>query len=580
MRRSVRIILLVTVVIVSGILIFDFVRIRNGHEVTLVGSERFAQISELKDTDGVTTLRIYLPLWSLDLLQSPESWEIVKRAPSMLASVDFNESLGHFVSRRFHFTQEQSPRLFVVLALEIVSRNKLPLAIDQILPVGAILIPAFAGINNAQPGESRVAIDSAVVFGDLKSERIALDSEWVRRIDTSGTGIFLSFRLPSSRARTLIANGLRVEDVSTFVTLDYTPGTDPRLESLGLTLAQRESIRDAASRPTARNVILVILDSGWPSKDAFDRSLGFILPRLRNLWNVYEFGQFQDPHLKWKEPSLQSGDNFHAAQIDSALSDFVALDGTRRIPIVYLPLTTGQDAVQLIQRLVHTYHMLLQRSLNPASAKLSPSTIRNLKRVADDVVRSIPTRDDANGKAFTNSSVIGAALAVLQAIAALDNSLVVINTSWTADDGVLDPIGTGGKMNELVVAAAGNQKDVNLDAQGWDFAKRSASGGGTYITVLNTTRSGVTQCSSSIVTDDSETLKGRLVVGYNGDVGSSTCATSFAAPRVGWLLALYLSNLPQGKNWPRSLLDRIEKLRKGNDKLAAIHLDIEALLSP
>jgi hypothetical protein len=115
----------------------------------------------------------------------------------------------------------------------------------------------------------------------------------------------------------------------------------PQTDHQVLTDGQRISIQNALNSKARRDVIVFVLDTGWPDKDKYQQSQGDLRNVLSTVWQQYF--HMPPPQPEPAKPFVAASNN-HSCYIRRALVELSALDKNRRIKIIYLPLTREQNA--------------------------------------------------------------------------------------------------------------------------------------------------------------------------------------------------------------------------------------------
>jgi hypothetical protein len=200
------------------------------------------------------------------------------------------------------------------------------------------------------------------------------------------------------------------------------------------------------------------------------------------------------------------------------------------------------------------------------------------RRAATDAaarLRSLPA--DATAKPFiTDKAVLDAVWEVTQAASTKGEWFFFVNESWTAPSGILGfkPLVA---QRGIAVAAAGNLKDRDVTEEPYvHFAYQSVVSDFVF-PVMNMDAQGGLQCDSSVV---GGSFGGTRAFGFDGHVPGD-CGTSFAAPRVAWLVAagesLRQPDVSEGV-WAQYVSERARAARKGGEPPGAFLLDPIRLL--
>ncbi|MEX2271377.1 MAG: hypothetical protein WD690_07910 [Vicinamibacterales bacterium] len=330
------------------------------------------------------------------------------------------------------------------------------------------------------------------------------------------------------------------------------------------------AVLQARAASTAKAVDLFIVDSGWPTAEAQKTSLA----RLYEIANAVR-ASYGMPSVAPVIPAFRSSGYDHAERIHRALEPLRAIDSpSPRVRITYVPLSLAQDSKAILHEFIMLSSVIALRGAFSGNA--SDKHITQAIADADGAVKRLPP---VPGLIMPSDKVI---LDAINRVAARASdplkTYYVANYSFTYEAGVVGyeppaiPRGLG-------VVAAGND-NLNVNEKNIDLAHRSATDAH-FITVMNIDRSGGRDCGSSFVADD--VLDDAAVVGFTGSLGTES-QTSFAAPRVAWLLALAEASnpspIPVADTWFVRLRSRLRKARPaGQQPYASITLDPVKLAS-
>jgi len=335
-----------------------------------------------------------------------------------------------------------------------------------------------------------------------------------------------------------------------------------------LTSSERQFIQTTLTARAQRDVYMFVLDTGWPDAVTYAESWNLLNDLLTNVWKHYFNLNFPTPSspVPFTSPSVP-----HCEYIVRSLTEFRQLDPGKHIKTIYVPLTREQGATPILQALLETNY-LLERL--PGGKPLEPTqdVIKQARKVASDVVKSaIPDRWTGD-EVQTDKSILDAVLGLGNAYAEAANSAFFVSESWTVqhkDYHVTFP----SPLQGLVISAVGNSKE-NVNQDEVDFSQRCLSDRDT-IAVMNLARPvqptdiNLLCCSSMI---DEGHLDEAFAVGYDGVVAGTGCAdicgTSFAAPRVAWLLSMdeAMRQQPiQPGLWQVTEQDRLKAARDTNN---------------
>jgi hypothetical protein len=179
----------------------------------------------------------------------------------------------------------------------------------------------------------------------------------------------------------------------------------------------------------------------------------------------------------------------------------------------------------------------------------------------------------------SDKAVLEGLIALLHFVGSREHTFFFLNESWTLHSKLaqFQPVAT---PHVVAVAAVGNTGDPDINKSEIEFARRWRTQRD-VIAVLNMDPSGLPQCQSSqVVTRGGDSM---LVVGYDGRIGPADCATSFAAPRVAWLLAaaeaVRSSTLGNDDEWLTWVAELVRASRVGGNGLGALRFSQDRLVS-
>jgi hypothetical protein len=272
-----------------------------------------------------------------------------------------------------------------------------------------------------------------------------------------------------------------------------------------------------------------VADTGWPSAAHARTSIEYLNGMLADVRRALGI-----PFTPLALPDFKGPTSNHCVRVSDALAELQAMDIRAAVPVVYVPLSREQGAESLLRELIFTADVLSRVGLpsaGGASIVVPADVIAAARDFANSRITKIPPA--ITGRvSTTEKAIVEGIVHVATAAALLRKSTFVLSASWTLNQGVLQyaaPL----EINGLVVVAAGNF-GLNVIGDRVDFARRAASSA-EFVTVLNMADTGELVCNSSNV--GASSLDKIAAVGFSGDVIDGS-ATSFATPRVAWLLAL------------------------------------------
>jgi len=187
-----------------------------------------------------------------------------------------------------------------------------------------------------------------------------------------------------------------------------------------------------------------------------------------------------------------------------------------------------------------------------------PDILSSAKKFAGDVMQRVPAA--ITGEITeTDKAIVESVVTLASEAARLDQTFHIVNESWVVATDVIRYDQPSNPMG-LIVAAAGND-DVNINVRQVDFAHRSSSAPGTFVAVMNVDSNGDPTCSSSSI--DLSVLDISNAIGFSGAIAGRS-ATSYASPRVAWLLAAAEAIRPNAVAdglWAGQIQQRIKRTR-------------------
>ena len=248
--------------------------------------------------------------------------------------------------------------------------------------------------------------------------------------------------------------------------------------------------------------------------------------------------------------------------------------------MIYLPLSREQGDDALLTELLELHFIYQSRAVFNFRRQAPPiKVLEDAHQKAMATLGQIPAQAK-HPEIKTDQAILEGLYEVANEFADTPGSSgeFFVNESWTVfTDNEL--FNSQVYARGIAVAAAGNDPDIVVDSEdgSLDFARRCLPPQ-EVVTVLNLNSSGSTQCGTSTVRPD--VLQDTLAVGFSGQI-STDCATSFAAPRVSWLLA-YVEATRTCKSdkstWLGGLQRRLLAARPSLPQLGSLLLDPEKLI--
>lgn len=300
---------------------------------------------------------------------------------------------------------------------------------------------------------------------------------------------------------------------------------------------ERQFIQQRLESKAQRDVFVFVLDTGYPDRTSYDESLTQLQNILTFIW---------EKHFKHKAPNLpksnfQEPSNCHCRYVAQSIKEFRQLDLNKRIKVIYIPLTREQGGNLILATLIQTSFLLnmVKTKYPDLKVALPEQDIKQGKKFGEEKVKKplLVDRWGDSKQVRTDTSVLQAILRIGNQYAMDKQSFVFVNESWTVEHEKYY-IPFPNPPLYVVVAAVGNWGE-NINQVHRDFAERCVSARDTIAVMNIAQESGKTICLSSII--DEKYIPACLALGFDGRLSNAdpeTCATSFAAPRVAWLLAV------------------------------------------
>jgi hypothetical protein len=343
-----------------------------------------------------------------------------------------------------------------------------------------------------------------------------------------------------------------------------------------------------AGAPRGANVpLLIVLDDSWPSSKAFRDAIAFLQPAAIAIWkDLTALGTLGAPPvpklsnatLGLSDPGAPNGYGCaiwpncgtHAQRIENALAPFVEATsdpatGQPVVDVIYIPLTAAQYGAADFLRVLWN----IGYAFNPSDGTPNMNFYSDPKKRASwenfekTFVDALPTAlpSDDNVEFVTDRAIVTDVLAFAKAYSKVAKVPVIVNLSWTSTDTAFQPSLLATPIGAVVaVAAAGNHCANNSCGQYADEEPTprafTALAGlrRDFLIVMDLDDSGNPTCNSSHVRTDF------FVVGFDGGL-TGDCGTSFAAPRIAWMLAanetISPTAIPPGTSWETGVADRV-----------------------
>jgi hypothetical protein len=515
-----------------------------------------------------STLRIELAPYD----DSPESLRqvgtVIRLLPPRRVNLAPNGTISALVLAEYGFGPRNLPATYALLQERILALNGIESPEQAV--AGQILVPSLPSNVRHNPAIAWNNFPSVADFrvtprrGGIDIASARMEDVVVERVaDTRRRGANgVTFDLP------LPANLLRDESIVALVKEPFAslPSEPLRVKfesqecnnpSPGPVLSQPQRNELVALLKGAKRIVpLYIVDTGWPSAVAHKESWEHLRSLLQVVRQNFRLGASPPlPLPAFVEPGVD-----HCKRIDRALEEFRTINPDQ-IRVVYVPMSKEQGAVSLLREMVEvadTVRRIVSRfRRDDLPTTVPPDIVNNAKKFAADVMPRVP--DAITGEITeTDKAVLESTIILAAEAARLARTFHIVNESWVVATDVVRYEQPSNPMG-LIVAAAGND-GVNINLKEVDFAHRSSSGG-SFLAVMNVDRNGDPVCGSSSI--DLSLLDSSSAIGFSGAIAGRS-ATSYAAPRVGWLLAAAEAVRPNPVEpglWPGQVQARIKSTR-------------------
>ena len=520
--------------------------------------------------EAVSTLRIEL----LPYTDSAESLRqiaaVLRVLPPRRVALAPQATLSALIVEQYGFGRRNLPETYSLLEARILELNGW--ARPEQAQAGPVLIPSLP---------SNVRFNQAIAWNELpatadfrvRASRAGIDMTTARVTDVvtervadssrlGANGITMELPLTPALLRE-VAQPLAGES---FVSIPSEPirirfesqdECKPAISPPLLTASQRAELGMTLSN-VRRSVPLYIIDTGWPSAEAQTQSWEAVRSLITKVRAFYRLPvtAFPQPPATFTPAKID-----HCKRIDQALAELRAVAPSAVVPI-YIPLSREQGAGPLLKEIIELADIVRRVtsrfSRNAVPSPLPPDILNDARGLAETIVSTrIPERI-SGGITETDKAVVEGLIWLAGEHARLTGTFHVVNESWVVTTDMIRYEQPSNPMG-LIVAAAGND-ERNINVAEVDFAHRS-SAGGHFVAVMNMDLAGKTVCRSAVV--DLSVIATANVIGYPGTIPFDS-GTSYAAPRIGWLLAAAESVRPTAIEpglWISNLQQRLRQTR-------------------
>lgn len=312
----------------------------------------------------------------------------------------------------------------------------------------------------------------------------------------------------------------------------------------------------------ARTVPLVILDSGWPSWREKERSIAFFDALGAKARALFGITADVDDSESGSSHSIRHP---HVVRIVESLAPLTASQ-LKAVDVIYVPLTYEPEDAPVLRRLLLTHRLIAYQNerlrTSPFSVcgsqvaqdsllaclQASENSLSVIPPSVDSVVSVVIARLTARtptdvfaGAIGTTTDIYSAVWTLLEAWSHINRSTTAfINASWTMPGVPPHVMSNKAWLDGQVttVAATGNSgEQLTLSSRG-EFVQRPFLNDGSFILVDNQRRDGSAMCRSTTL--KASQIRSSSMLAYSFGRVTETdevCGSSYAAPRVAWILA-------------------------------------------
>jgi hypothetical protein len=361
-----------------------------------------------------------------------------------------------------------------------------------------------------------------------------------------------------------------------------------------LTEKQMHALRERLARPVVTPTRVVVIDSGWPDVVARDNAWSRLATLSDTLDDLAGIRIVVPPR---PTSAFVTPTNPHAANIAATIHALESLGPDPQIPVVavdYVPLTKEQGAGPWLRAMlalgaVARDYLSRKGQPNSLSQAATEKLVSAAWREADLTLAQVPSAFGEFGAVRSSSAIIDRMILLTHLMAEeVTGEHYFVNTSWTAPkDSLAVSIPRAGGV---IVAALGNYNIVAAEGQGsLDFARLSY-GDPQIVAVANYSPNAQAICNTSMI--DPDKLRDSMMVKFDGALGraaakpgrpenGAVCGTSFAAPRVAWILAAVEARRTKytSRSWIYDFRDALHSARLPDNSPGSGWLDVTALLA-
>jgi hypothetical protein len=363
----------------------------------------------------------------------------------------------------------------------------------------------------------------------------------------------------------------------------YAPVPTPPQQGGPKRISFRDFLDKGGYAPPAQRAkvsYLLVMDDGWPSLDAMNDSYKFFEDRINSRRARYRLGKIELSKAPANPPFAN-----HASQVDLAIKELRKTDNDKRVRVLYVPVVLNAGTERFAREILKTGWLIRQGE----PQRLLAPTMEPLEKPSDDYAdfaiaewkqriasarkagqtcrpAGVPAAQAKPTDCFhTDAFLLNTIYKLAEAFVEEEDTIFVVNQSWTVNGDTLELFPT---PRSMTVSATGDDGlDVIKDKV--DFARQSLTSD-TYVAVMFLDGTFAPDCGSGTIGADSDKFAfNARAVAFDGDLDNGYCGTSFASPRVAWLIAAKAnpgSNSPS-PDWQTRVQQLIRNSRYGGNNL-------------
>ena len=543
-----------------------------------------------------------------DYISNPRNVEEVLEAPlTRTVNVASHDTLSGLISRIYRVGETNAPEAYKLLASFIVKTNGLPNS-DSLRKGMTLVVPDLPPLAKTEPNPSnpfnavpKMSVTPRVAEFSMTEKSARLVRQRSESAEKNVPVVSGDLRVGAQeviqlRLRTLEEAKELTAMAPSLYEVDRAPlelaleqgdkGLDSEFPVL--TERERELLESLLAKPPLRPSLMIIVDDSWPSDEAFREARDFLVSAIESIREYYKMGKpvFSRQLLAAKDTRLvepPGPSETHGTLIKRSLAPLQALElAVRRVKVVYLPLLRSQEhAQELLGHLIAIN--LMVKSMGSRLRDPVPPDVKNL--ATEQGVRYAGlTSSRLDSKLLkTDHAVLEAVLMFAYLYSEVVKQPFFMNMSWVVPNMHFQPFMPSDAYG-LHIVAAGNEGDT-VGTTVYDLKRQFACRSllpGDMLAVMNLQPDGSPHCNSSLLSLRPEVLG----LGFNGSLAGTPCGgTSFAAPRVAWLLAAREAYKPRSSQdptwqWGLDLRSELRSMRQlANIGFGQLQLDISQLFS-